>query len=135
MKDKIVGKLVLLIFLACRLCATTVNLNVTDMDGIALATAVVGEPFMLEVNVTDSDSTLAPRIKGLKEFVVHNAGIQIRSINNDSSVKHLFKVRSDKAGDYIIGPATISIDGKKISSKELSLSRLQRHFQKQSLIM
>lgn len=116
MLGKIVGNSLGIILFLCSSLYAKIELRVTNMDGNPLTQAAIGEPFMLEVLASDTDSTRAPRIEGLDKFNVHNAGIQIRSINGDSSVKHTYKLRCDTAGDYVIGPAVLSVDSQNLSS-------------------
>ncbi len=99
-----------------------IELHLTTMDGAPLSRAATGEPFLIEVTIPDIKSTNAPKIEGVDSFNIRNAGIQIRSINGNSSVKHLYKVRIDIPGDYLIGPATLYLDGDYLRSDTVKLS-------------
>ncbi len=122
MKDKIVGKIILVSLFICRILLAKVELSVTDMDGNLLTQAAAGEPFMLKVFATGTVSTRAPIIRGIEEFNFHNAGIKSRSINGKLSVKHKYRLRSDKPGEYTIGPAIFSVDGQQETSNVIRVN-------------
>lgn len=104
-----------------------IELRLTTIDGAPLSQAAVGEPFLIEVTIPDTKSTNAPKIEGVDSFNIRNAGIQIRSINGNSSVKHLYKVRIDIPGDdYLIGPATLYLDGDYLRSNTVELTVAER---------
>jgi len=122
MKVKIVGNILLnFVFWGVTLCGP-VDLRITTMSGAHLSRAGAGEPFLVEVVASGTDSTQTPKVEGLNSFNVHTAGLYIRSINGRSSVTHRYKVRIDKIGEYKIGPATVLIDGKPKRSNIIELT-------------
>jgi len=113
------------------LLGADIDMRLTSMDGESLSQAGAGEPFLIEITVKDSDSTQSPNVRGIDSLNIRNAGIQIRSINGKSTVKHRLKARIDSPGVYTIGPATIVIDGEQLTSEVLTVYVGDRQLAKQ----
>lgn len=106
------------------------KLKMFDMDGNAMAQAIVQEPFLLEVSVIASDGdtvpTAIPTIEGIKNVVVdeRSHASTINSIINGrrtSTKIYRFVVRAEHEGSLEIGPAWITIDKKRLLSDMLKL--------------
>jgi len=121
MKDKIVGKILILFLLVCSRVAAEVELKITDMEGDAVEHVEVGQHFMLELTEHGTQSIRHPHIEGLDAFEVEHRGTYSTIINNDITVMRKYKLRTTKAGSYSLGPV-ISEDGKEISSEVIQVS-------------
>lgn len=103
------------------LCAAPIELKVMALDGAPLQAAGVGVPFLVEVTASGRDTSQKPQIGGLENFQVQTAGIRVFTTNGDSSSTYTYKVRVDKPGNFIIGPAVFSTNGVRSESKAFRL--------------
>lgn len=102
--------------------AVPVELKITSLDGAPLESAGVGVPFLVEVKTEGRDTTQKPHIAGLGTFQVQQAGMRVYSLNGQTTSSFTYKVRIDKAGSYVIGPAELYIDGVRAQSKAMRLT-------------
>jgi hypothetical protein len=115
-----------------------ITLSACDMNGQAIAQAVVGVPFILEVNVVSQDNIPGtPHIAGLNQWVVEDKEhvSTINSlINGVRSTKKIFQyqVRADKPGSYTIGPAEIVIKKNHVRSNTLTVRVMQQQEKQKS---
>lgn len=122
--DKIIGKFFFVIALA--MSALTLHAQVTlkayDMQGDAIDTIGMGQPFTLEVAV-DGFSSLSnnPIIKGLEKLYVRESGTMSTIINGKSTVKYTYKTRIDTQGVHSIGPATIVENNQTFASNAITI--------------
>lgn len=119
---KIVGKILVTLLCMSSYLYADLLLKAYDTNGSQLKQAVVGQPFMLEVIVQNQKTSAAqPKIQGLDDMYVRNAGLMMTTINGDSTTKHRYKVRIDTAGNYTLGPATLSVNNQPLTSNTVTL--------------
>ncbi len=122
--DRIVGKsLILLLVLFVSSSYAAIELRALSMNGEDFEQAEVGQPFILEVMVSDSGGSLhVPTIKGLERFAAKRTGLYMSSINGKSTTKYTYQVRIDKSGIYEIGPAIADYNGNAMQSESLTVT-------------
>lgn len=106
----IVGKifLILLIFPSLTFPAT-ITLKLATLEGAPLEQAGIGQPFLLNVVVTNtSNSAQYPTLKGIDNLHVRQSGFQMNMVNGATSVTYHYRVRIDTQGTYTLGPAQIT---------------------------
>lgn len=104
-----------------------VALRVVDMEGEQLEQAGVGQPFMLEVSITDMGKGLAePEIKGDPRIVIHRTGLFMSTINGVSTTKYSYKLRIDEPGTFQLGPAIVMYQGAPVESNVLTINVAQQ---------
>jgi len=122
---KIVGKLFLFIFFLLFLppLYAQIKLKVFDTTSNFLQQARVGEPFMLEVEITGARNSMqVPTIVGLDRFVAKRTGLYMHTVNGKSIIKYSYRVRIDQIGTYDIGPAIVTDHSKKQVSNILTVT-------------
>ena len=107
--------------MGANLFAAPVELKIKALDGAPLETAGIGVPFLVEVTAGGRDTYQKPVIAGLDTFQVQTAGIRVYTVNGDTSSTYTYKVRIDQPGTYVIGPATLSINGVQSQSKAIRI--------------
>jgi len=105
-------------------CAnSSLALKVVSTDGIAIEQACAGQPFVIEVSVSeDLKDSGKPKVCGIEQFQINHTGFQMRMINGRSSVKYTYNVRVDMPGAYKIGPVEITKGDDTIYSNEITLA-------------
>ena len=103
--------------MATRLYAVPVELKIMALDGAPLEAVGIGVPFLLEVTVSGRDVNQKPKIAGLNSLLVQTAGSRVYMFNGETSSAYTYKVRIDKPGSYVLGPATVFINGLQEQSK------------------
>ncbi len=122
--DRIVGKYFILLLVSFVSSSyATIELRALSMNGEVFEQAEVGQPFILEVMVSDSGGSLqVPAIKGLERFSAKRTGLYMSSINGKSTTKYTYQVRIDKSGTYEIGPAVADYNGNAMQSELLTVA-------------
>lgn len=85
-----------------------IRMQLQTLTGQTTTQAVAGQPFIIQVTVSDIEHAQEPVIEGLTSFVVNRAGYQIMVINGARSVQYRYQVRIDTPGTYQIGPVRIA---------------------------
>lgn len=119
-----VGRLILLLLLIpFYLCPATINLKLTTLEGAALEQAGAGQPFLLNVIVTNtSNSAQYPTLKGIDNLHVRQSGFQMNMVNGATSVTYHYRIRIDTLGNYTLGPAQITEEGNIIESNPITIA-------------
>lgn len=122
----IVGRKIFFILLSCIFLSTfpaTINLKLTTLEGAVLHQAGVGQPFLLNVIVTDtSNSAQYPALKGIDNLHVRQSGFQMNMVNGATSITYHYRVRIDTPGEYTLGPATIVEGNNTIESDPIKVT-------------
>ncbi|GMU19743.1 MAG: hypothetical protein AMXMBFR12_09350 [Candidatus Babeliales bacterium] len=101
----------------------TINLKLTTLEGAALEQAGVGQPFLLNVVVTNTtNSAQYPTLKGIDNLHVRQSGFQMNMVNGDTSITYHYRVRIDTPGTYTLGPATIVEGSNTLESNSISVT-------------
>lgn len=103
------------------------TLQMRSIDGDPIQCAVVGEPFLFEVVLSDGQSAQRPHIDGLGAFVIKSAGVMMYSVNNATTTTYRFTARVDAPGTYEVGPAHVYIDGHELASEKLLVRVLDQN--------
>ncbi len=103
----------IIISMALPLCAEHISLALFDATHKPLAQAAVGQPFLLEVTLTDvpQNTTEIPEIVGAQQFNPRRVGFHMSSVNGVSTVKYTFRMRADEKGTFVLGPARLVQSG------------------------
>lgn len=117
--DNIAGKYVtriivgIVINMMWPLYAEHISLALFDATHKPLAQAAVGQPFLLEVTITDvpAHTTEIPEIVGAQQFNPRRVGFHMSSVNGASIVKYTFRMRADEKGTFVLGPARLVQSG------------------------
>lgn len=97
-----------------------VSLTLISSEGEPLEQIAAGVPFQVAVTVSDCRNTgIRPEIIGIDQFTVRSTGFSMTSLNGKSTIKYLYTVSCDTPGDYLIGPAQLSLDGQKMQSDQV----------------
>ncbi len=107
--ERIFGKSVLLAILLTLHLDATVRMQLQNLDGQTITRATAGQPFMIQITISDVQANVQePRIEGLGNFTVANAGYQLMVVNGVRSLQYRYQIRIDTPGEYILGPAHIA---------------------------
>lgn len=105
------------------LTAASINLKLTTLEGAPLEQAGAGTPFLLNVVVTNTtNSAQYPTLKGIDNLHVRQSGFQMNMVNSTTSVTYHYRVRIDTPGNYTLGPAQITEEGKVIESDSITIT-------------
>ena len=97
-----------------------VSLALFSSEGESVEQVAAGVPFQVSVTVSDCRNTgIRPEIIGIDQFAVRSTGFSMTSLNGKSTIKYLYTVSCDTPGDYLIGPAKLSLEGQKIQSGQV----------------
>lgn len=121
---KIVGKKYFFIGLLCTslLLNGRVQMTINTIDGMVTRSAVVGQPFIVEVLIDGvQGSVQAPAIDGLEKFASRRTGMYMSTINGVSTTKYTYYVVIETPGEYQIGPARLMHQKKELFSEPLSI--------------
>lgn len=120
---RIIGRKLLLILLVGLGVATTqaaMTLRLVDSEGSPLSQASAGQPFVIELLVTDiSRVGQPPTIRGLEQFGSQHVGVAISTINGKTTTKYSYRIRIDTPGTYEIGPAVMADNRQQQTSNTL----------------
>lgn len=121
--DKIIGKY---FFLSIIFCSSFLNagmsLRIMDSDGMPLEQAGAGQPFKLEVTLSDISSfSKYPTIKGTEQFDMHTSGMRISTVNGKTTATYSYRIQIDEPGYHIIGPAELQVGRNRFVSNTLSV--------------
>lgn len=124
---KIISLLFLLIFTANNLALDTqVTLSIHDHFGQILRQPTVGVPFTVDLDLESGQqqNVTLNKILNLEKFEHKNNGVVNRlSVMNGVTQTHRtysYVVRIDQVGQYTLGPAELSVNGKLIKSNQLA---------------
>src|SRR5437773_9781974 len=121
---KIPGKLYVILLLSLFFININagIRLEMRTTDGIKNNTAVVGQPFLIEVIIDGiQGSAQAPQIEGLDKFFAKRTGMYMSSINGTSTTKYTYQIRIDQPGNYTIGPARLMHQKQELISNTISV--------------
>lgn len=97
-----------------------VSLALLSSEGEAVEQIAAGVPFQIAVTVSECRNTgVRPEIIGIEQFALRSTGFSMSSLNGKSTIKYLYTVSCDTPGDYLIGPAQLTLDGQKIQSDQV----------------
>lgn len=121
--DRIIGRWWYTFFLICSSWMYAgMSLQVVDTQGVPLEQVATGQPFRLEVTVTDVSSfSQYPHVAGVEKFAVRNAGMRITTVNGRTTAHYSYELRIDTPGAYILGPAEFTIRGNTFSSNKINI--------------
>jgi hypothetical protein len=108
--------------MAMRLWALPVELKIMAIDGSPLESIGIGVPFLVEVTAAGRDTMQKPHIAGIDAFQVQQAGIRVYPLNGQVFSAFTYKVRIDKVGKYVIGPASLYVNGAQTQSKAVRIT-------------
>lgn len=125
MMKKIIGSIITLFHISCLPDAT---LSLLDLDGHGIKEASIGVPFILKLNIDRyANDTQEPVIKGLKSDKIkvdyQGTSSTIQNINGHVTVDRTFtyKLRIDEEGEFVLGPATLRIQGGNVESNQVTV--------------
>lgn len=120
--DKIIGKWWCALLVISSWMYAGMNLRVVDTRGALLEQVATGQPFNVEVIITDiSVFNKYPVVVGLDQFTVKNSGMRITTVNGQTTAQYTYEVRIDTPGNYILGPAHLELRGNTYSSNKVSI--------------
>ncbi len=103
--------------------AASIFLRAVDTEGKELQQVGVGQPFVLEVKISDINHGIrAPTIAGIERFNGRRTSVRMNSINGKSTMCYSYIVRVDKPGTVQVGPAVIVYKGIQVTSNVLKIS-------------
>ena len=107
--ERIVGKYSwLVLMLLCTYSSAQITLRLTDEDGAQLESVAVGRPFLLQVELKNIGGSLQePAIENLNRYEHYRSGVQMSTINGNTTATYSYRLRIDSLGVHIIGPASI----------------------------
>jgi hypothetical protein len=108
--------------MAISMYAVPVEFKIKALDGAPLELIGIGVPFLVEVTVEGRDTVQKPHIAGLDAFQVQQAGVRAYSLNGQFFCTFTYKVRIDKAGKYVLGPAMLYVNGAQAQSKAVRIT-------------
>lgn len=109
--------------MAASVCAVPVEFKIKALDGAPLESAGVGVPFLVEVKVVGRETNQRPSLKGLENFNVQYLGPRLAPADNgERYTTFTYKVRIDKEGKYVLGPATLYVNGAQAQSKAVRVT-------------
>lgn len=101
----------------------TIQLKLATLDGAPLQQAAVGQPFLLNVVVTNAnDMAQYPVLKGIDNFHVRQSGFQMNMINGNTAITYHYRVRIDTAGTYTLGPAQLTHENTTVESEPITVT-------------
>ena len=123
--DRIIGRWWYTFFLICSSWMYAgMSLQVVDTQGVPLEQVATGQPFRLEVTVTDVSSfSQYPHVAGVEKFAVRNTGMRITTVNGRTTAHYSYELRIDTPGSYILGPAEFTIRGNTFSSNKINIRK------------
>lgn len=117
------NRIIFLLFFISSFLQASLHMRPLRMDGRPLEQAHVGEPFILEVSCENGSGDMErPTIAAPEECQIRQNGVEISIKNNTTRSLYTFLARIDKAGNYTLGPAMITNNGKRLYSNEVTLS-------------
>jgi hypothetical protein len=120
--DRIIGKWWYALLLVSSWMYAGMNLRVVDTRGALLEQVATGQPFNVEVIVTDiSVFNKYPVVAGLDQFTVKNSGMRITTINGQTTAQYMYEVRIDTPGTYVLGPAQLEVRGNTFASNKVTI--------------
>jgi len=121
--DKKIGNLhLILLLLICSVGSVYagITLRMTDAQGHELEQVAAGQPFIVELAVSDMGSHgSAPSIKGDSRITLQNRGQHSSTYNGKTTLKYLYQARIDEPGTYVLGPATVVQAGQPSNSNTM----------------
>jgi oxygen tolerance protein BatD len=86
-----------------------VSMEARTADGLRCESAVMGQPFLLEVTIDNVyGSVQTPTIEGIDTFFAKRTGTYMSSVNGKSTTKYTYQIRIDEPGTYTLGPAYLT---------------------------
>lgn len=120
--NRIIGKIACILLLLPSLLFGRIVITTTNMHQQETTTIAVGEPFLVNIVVHNSSSSVQiPEIPGLSALRARRIGVNMTSINGNATIKHSYQAQADKIGTYTIGPVEIVINGAKQISNKVNL--------------
>lgn len=114
--------LILTLLISNSLIAVQIQLKLTSLEGAPLQQAGVGQPFLLNVVVTDANNTAQyPVLKGIDNFHVRQSGFQMNMINGHTSITYHYRLRIDTLGNYTLGPAQLTHENAIVESEPITV--------------
>ncbi|HZW61851.1 MAG TPA: BatD family protein [Candidatus Babeliales bacterium] len=122
--DKIAGKFGF--FIIILLCSITnhaqVMLRLQSTKGKPISEIEMGQPFVIDVSVDDSQQPEKLSIQGIEKFQQFGRQTNMRIVNNHKSIRYMYTVATEKPGTYTIGPAELVIGGNTLTSPTASIT-------------
>ena len=101
----------------------TIQLSVTSTEGERLQEAGIGQPFFLNVVLTDIRNTAQyPLVKVDEQTHIQPNGFQMNIVNGATSVTYHYRVRIDSTGSHILGPVKITEPSGTIESSPITIT-------------
>lgn len=113
-KQQTIGNIVwMLLFVSGLLYADPqFSVRVLDMQGTAIEQVAAGQPFMIQVAVTQAPRSMSqPTIADIAQYNGYCSGVQMTTINGKSNSTYTYVLRIDAPGVYRIGPISAVYDG------------------------
>ncbi len=122
--ERTIGKLFWLnIFIVCFAHAEII-MRITDEEGAQLESVGIGRPFNISVELKNlSNGLREPIIENLDAIEHYRSGVQMSTVNGNTSAVYTYKCRIDMLGTHAIGPATIP--GTHESSQQIKIEVLE----------
>jgi len=124
--DRTAGKYALMFFSILAVCANIfagVSLKVRDTNGGAIEQVAAGQPFQIEVVITDMHGN--PSVPTLDHDTrVHSqrTGKRTSIINGRSTHTFTYHAQTDEPGSYRIGPASVSVGSTRYTADPISVT-------------
>lgn len=120
---KIIGNWFYIVVLLCSGALNgAMTLRVLDQNGVPLEQVAVGNPFQLEVALTDVNSfSTYPTIRGIERFGVKNSGMRITTVNGHTSATYSYELRIDVPGEHLLGPAELTVGHTTFRSNSIAI--------------
>lgn len=99
--------------------APSLDISLSTIDSKPLLMASQGQPFIMTVTVHDARDIGVPQLTMPKGCQWRQTGTSMYSRNGMQRVSYIYSVRLDEVGDYTLGPVTIVVDGKRLTSPEV----------------
>ncbi len=99
-----------------------IGLQVKSMDGTSLQQAGIGQPFLVEVQMTDEHANMrTPALQTADGVSARHSSTHMSSINGKSTVRHRYDMFVDRMGKYTIGPAVVTDYGQRYASNKVTI--------------